>query len=76
MSFIRPHEGTRNLWIKAVAEPFEKARPITAERGTPIDRYSWSRDSKYILFVKDNNGDGNYNLYAVNPEPPAAPLAT
>lgn len=71
MSFIRPHEGTRNLWIKAVAEPFEKARPVTAERGTPIDRYFWSRDSKYILFVKDNNGDGNYNLFAVNPELPA-----
>lgn len=70
MSFIRPYEGTRNLWIKAVAEPFEKARPVTAERGTPIDRYFWSMDSKYVLFVKDNNGDGNYNLYAVNPAAP------
>ncbi len=67
MSFIRPYEGTRNLWIKAVAEPFDKARPITAERGTPVDRYFWSVDGKYILFVKDDNGDGNYNLYAVSP---------
>lgn len=70
MSFIRPYQGTRNLWIKGVAEPFEKARPVTAERGTPIDRYFWSIDSKYVLFVKDNNGDGNYNLYAVNPAAP------
>jgi dipeptidyl aminopeptidase/acylaminoacyl peptidase len=70
MSFIRPHEGTRNLWIKAIAEPFETARPITAERGTPIDRYRWSADGKYVLFVKDNNGDGNHNLYAVNPAAP------
>ena len=67
MSFIRPYEGTRNLWIKTVAEPFDKARPITAERGTPVDRYFWSVDGKYVLFVKDNNGDGNYNLYAVSP---------
>jgi dipeptidyl aminopeptidase/acylaminoacyl peptidase len=67
MSFIRPYQGTRNLWIKAVAEPFDKARPITAERGTPVDRYFWSVDGKYVLFVKDNNGDGNYNLYAVSP---------
>jgi hypothetical protein len=67
MSFLRPHEGTRNLWVKAVAEPFDEARPITAERGTPIDRYTWSVDGKYVLFAKDTNGDGNFNLFAVSP---------
>jgi dipeptidyl aminopeptidase/acylaminoacyl peptidase len=72
MSFIRPYEGTRNVWIKAVSEPFDKARPITAERGTPVGRYFWSVDGKYVLFVKDNNGDGNYNLYAVSSAATAA----
>jgi len=66
LSFIRPYAGTRNLWIKGVAEPFDKARPLTAEHGTPIDRYFWSVDGKYVLFVKDKDGDGNFNLFAVS----------
>jgi hypothetical protein len=29
--------------------------------------FFWSRDSKYILFVKDNEGDENFNVWAVDP---------
>ena len=37
--------------------------------------YLWSRDSKYILFVKDNAGDENFNVYAVDPGAETAPGA-
>ena len=47
--------------------------PITADTKRPIPGYFWSRDGKYILFVQDQAGDENYNVYAVNPaETPAA----
>ena len=29
--------------------------------------YFWTRDSKYILYVKDKDGDENFNVYAVDP---------
>lgn len=72
ISFIKPYKGTRNIWVKGLNEPFDKARVITAEAKRPIPNYFWSQDGKYILFVKDNDGDENFNVYAVNPaETPA-----
>src|SRR5689334_15291264 len=73
IAFIKPFKGTRNIWVKKTAEPFDKAKPITADTKRPIPIYFWSRDGKYILFVQDKGGDENYNVYAVNPaEAPAS----
>ena len=67
ISFVKPLNDVRNVWIKGVDEPFEKARPLTAETKRPIAGYFWSWDSKYILFTKDNDGDENFNVFAVSP---------
>lgn len=67
ISFIRPYKDVRNVWVKGVDEPFEKARPVTSEAKRPIGNYFWSWDSKRILFVKDNDGDENFNVYSVDP---------
>jgi dipeptidyl aminopeptidase/acylaminoacyl peptidase len=73
LAFIKPYKGVRNVWIKRVEEPFDKAKPITADLKRPIPGYFWSRDGRYVLFVQDKEGDENYNVYAVNPaESPAA----
>src|ERR1019366_3315038 len=39
--------------------------------------YGWTWDGKYVAYVKDNDGDENYNLYAVDPSatPAAGALA-
>src|SRR5438105_3662931 len=73
IAFIKPFNGTRNVWVKRTEEPFDKAKPITADTTRPIPGYFWSRDGKYILFVQDKAGDENYLVYAVNPAdaPPA-----
>jgi dipeptidyl aminopeptidase/acylaminoacyl peptidase len=67
ISFMKPFKGTRNIWVKRTEEPFDKAKPITADTQRPIPAYFWSRDGKYILFVQDKAGDENYLVYAVNP---------
>ncbi|MGE5357377.1 MAG: alpha/beta fold hydrolase [Bacteroidales bacterium] len=67
ISFLKPFNGTRNIWVKAAAEPFSTARPLTADTKRPISSYFWSRDAKFILFVQDQGGDENYNVYAVDP---------
>src|SRR5207244_4837272 len=67
ISFLKPLDDVRNVWVRGVDEPFEKARPLTAEKKRPISGYFWSRDSKYVLFIKDNDGDENYNVFAVDP---------
>lgn len=80
ISFIKPYHDVRNIWVKGVNEPFDKARPVTAEGKRPIANYFWSWDSRRILFVKDNDGDENFNLYVVDPAsangPDGVPVAT
>ena len=71
ISFLKPLKDVRNVWVKGIDEPFEKARPLTAETKRPIPGYFWSWDSKSVLFVKDNNGDENFNVFSVSPS--AAP---
>ena len=67
ITFLKPFEGTRNVWVKRTGEPFSAAKPLTSETKRPIPAYFWSRDSKYVLYVQDQGGDENYNVYAVNP---------
>ena len=81
ISFLKPWKDTRNIWVKKVDEPFSAARLLTTETKRPIAGYFWSRDSKRILFVKDKDGDENFNLYGVDPTASApagadAPVAT
>lgn len=67
LSFIKPYNGTRNIWVKGLNEPFDKARPMTNDPARPVRAYFWSRDGKYLLFNQDKGGDENFNTYAVNP---------
>ena len=67
IAFRKPWNETMNIWVKGVAEPFAQAKRLTAETRRPIPAFFWSRDSKYILFVQDQAGDENFNVYAVNP---------
>ncbi len=76
IAFMKPLNQTRNIWVKEAQAPFESARPVTADTRRPIPGFFWSRDGKYILFVQDQAGDENFNVYAVDPagKPPAGEL--
>lgn len=67
IAFVKPYQGTRNIWVKKTAEPFTAAKLITNDTKRPIPSFFWSRDGKFILFVQDKGGDENYNVYAVDP---------
>ncbi len=67
ISFLKPYNGTRNIWVKKADEPFSAAKPMSAETKRPVSGYFWSRDSKYLLYVQDQLGDENYNVYAIDP---------
>lgn len=71
ISFLKPYNGTRNIWVKKSNEPFSAAKPVSAEKTRPIRIYFWTRDSKYVLYAQDQAGDENFNVYAIDPS--AAP---
>ncbi|GAC1477562.1 MAG: S9 family peptidase [Gemmatimonadaceae bacterium] len=67
IAFRKPYKETMNIWVKRAGEPFTAARLLTNEAKRPIPAFFWSRDGRFILFVKDNAGDENFNVYAVDP---------
>jgi len=67
LTFLKQFNKIRNIWIKKIDEPFENARPITADTKRPVTNYFWTEDSKYIIYAQDKDGDENYRVYAVNP---------
>lgn len=73
IAFIKPWKDTRNLWVKKSEEPFTSARLMSTETKRPLAGFFWTRDSKYLVFAKDNDGDENFNVFAVDPTAPNAP---
>lgn len=67
IAFLKPWKDTRNVYVKGVSEPFSAARLLTTETKRPVAGYLWTRDSKYIVYAKDNDGDENFNVFAVDP---------
>lgn len=72
VSFVKPLDGTLNVWVKGIGEPFDAARPMTADTARPVTGYFWSQDSDAILFVQDQGGNEDFHVYAVDPSAPAA----
>lgn len=67
ISFRRPYRDVMNIWVKGIDEPFDAARPMTADTARPVSGSAWTQDSRYILYVQDKGGDENYHVYAVDP---------
>jgi dipeptidyl aminopeptidase/acylaminoacyl peptidase len=65
LSWIAPFEGVLNIWVAARGSPAE-ATPVTRTKGRPITWHGWSWDSRYVLFVNDENGDENSHVYAAD----------
>ncbi len=66
VAFIKPYRDVRNLYVKAIGEPFEAARPVTADT-RPVPGYFWSQTGRHLLYVQDKDGNENFHVYAVDP---------
>ena len=67
VAFSKELDGVLNLWVTALDEGFDQARPLTDDRDRPVTNYFWSADSRYLLYVQDQGGDENFRVYAVDP---------
>lgn len=66
VSWIAPDEGVMNVWVAPASNP-SSGTVVTNDRHRGISNHLWSVDSKYVLFVKDNDGDENFHVYATDP---------
>lgn len=68
VAFRKPYKDVMNIWVKAKGASFDDARPVTADTARPVRGFTWSKNSKYILYVQDKGGNENFNVYAVDPD--------
>lgn len=57
-------KGVMNVWV-APRGQLQAARQLTFDSKRGVAGHSWSRDSAYLLFSQDTEGDENFKLYAV-----------
>lgn len=73
ISYVGRYQNAYNIFVAPVGD-LQHGRPLTKETGRGIQWYSvsgaltyrWTPDSRYILYQKDNNGDENNRIYAVD----------
>lgn len=58
-------DGVMNLWVGPFDQP-DKAQPLTQIKDRPLNNFSWTYDSRSILYRKDSGGNENFHLYAVD----------
>ena len=76
ITFLKPYDNVRNIWIKERNQKFDEARPLTNDTKRPVRNYFWSQDGKYVLYVQDQGGNENYRVYAVDPTVKGDPVPT
>jgi dipeptidyl aminopeptidase/acylaminoacyl peptidase len=66
ISFRQPYQGVMHVWVKAIDEPLDAARPLTSG-SLPVANYFWTRDSRRVLFLQDLPEGAGSHLYSVDP---------
>ena len=66
ISYLAPIDQVMNVWVRTIG--MNDDRPLTNDTKRGINMHSWARNSKYILFVQDKNGDQNWHLFATDIE--------
>lgn len=65
VAFLAPRDGVTNLWVLSV-DAMDEARAVTDERVRGITNFRWAADGATLLYLRDENGDENARLYAVD----------
>ena len=64
LAWVAPDEGVLNVWVADVGS--EDARAVTEDRERGIRQYFWAHDGRHLLYLKDEGGDEDWHLHAVD----------
>jgi dipeptidyl aminopeptidase/acylaminoacyl peptidase len=65
LAYLAPVDDVLNIFVGPLSDP-SAAKPVTNEKDRPIEGYFWAYTNKHILYSKDDKGDENFHVYAVN----------
>lgn len=64
LAWVAPDEGVLNVWVAGADG--EGATAVTHDRDRGIRQYFWAHDGRHLLYLKDEGGDENWRLHAVD----------
>ncbi len=67
MAWLAPHQGAMNIWLAPV-DAMADALPITHVCGQGIGLYAWTYQARYVVYLRDLEGDENYHVHCVDIE--------
>jgi len=65
LSWVAPVKGVMNVWVAPASDP-AKARPVTDDTSRGITQYFWTHRPDTLLYLRDNGGDEDYHVHAVD----------
>ncbi len=65
IAYLAPRDGVTNLWVFSVGA-MDQALALTDNRGRGVRSYAWAADSATLLYLLDDQGAGNTQLFAVD----------
>ncbi len=69
IAYLAPWRNRLNIWVQDLAGDAEP-RCVTADETRSVHIFSWTHDSRWLLYMQDNGGDEHWHVYRVDPDDP------
>ena len=64
LSYIKGSDkGVPNIWVRTLGQNDDRMITLDAKAG--IFQYRWSADGRFLLYLKDREGDENFHLFGL-----------
>jgi dipeptidyl aminopeptidase/acylaminoacyl peptidase len=65
LSYLAPVDGVLNVWVGPLDDP-DAAQPVTHDMGRGIRTHFWAYTDRHVLYLQDQDGDENWQLFCVD----------
>ncbi|RDI43339.1 S9 family peptidase [Nocardia mexicana] len=73
VAYLAPWKNRLNVWIRELDSDAEP-RCVTADENRSVQRFLWTGDPRWLLYLQDRDGDENWHVYRVDLADPDAPV--
>ncbi|TQK28719.1 S9 family peptidase [Arthrobacter sp. SLBN-53] len=71
IAYLAPWRNRLNIWVQDLDGTLEP-RCVTADDVRSVYLYSWTHDSRHLLYMQDSGGDENWHLHRVDLDDPGS----
>ena len=72
IAYLAPWRNRLNVWVRDLgsdgSEGDTEPRCVTADETRSVHLFSWTHDSRWLLYMQDSGGDEHWHVYRVDPD--------